>query len=453
MYARLMTDMEDYQSRGINPKRVEDWENSRRSPCTKDCWEVWDFDATLDDGAVLSLRVATKDGASIHSAKDTPVIRLSLVRGDGTLVQASRSFAAADCTWDEQELDIHCDDCELSGTLRGIHLVANALEVQGVSAPAQAEEAEAESTRSAETAESEETAKAATKSAESAEAEETAETAKAVAESTTISLNLDFTALTRPVRPATGILDMGHDGKRMLGWVCPMPLARVEGTVVIGDETHAIAGTARHSHAWGTVTPSRAINDWLVVSQDFGERMVMLLDATSSSRSGFIRFPMIFVMNKRGNLLYSNTLDSACTIETDDWYDDPETGTAFPSAVAYSFDTPDGVSLRYELRGEGSLSAPEVHPCGSGAWGLTEFSCTDARFRAAGTLSITSPDASGVASETQGAGDDDDSYDGADLHLRTAMWTGETCFACGLVGKTFNVEHSPQITTEYVFEN
>ena len=285
MYARLMTDMEDYQSRGINPKRVEDWENSRRSPCTKDCWEAWDFDATLDDGAVLSLRVATKDGASIHSAKDTPVIRLSLVRGDGTLVQASRSFAAADCTWDEQELDIHCDDCELSGTLRGIHLVANALEVQGVSAPAQAEEAEAESTRSAETAESEETAKAATKSAGSAE---TAETAKAVAESTTISLNLDFTALTRPVRPATGILDMGHDGKRMLGWVCPMPLARVEGTVVIGDETHAIAGTARHSHAWGTVTPSRAINDWLVVSQD--------------------------VMNKRGNLLYSNTLDSACTI-------------------------------------------------------------------------------------------------------------------------------------------
>lgn len=437
MYARLMTDMEDYQSRGINPKRVEDWENSRRSPCAKDCWEAWDFDATLDDGAVLSLRVATKDGASIHSAKDAPVIRLSLVRGDGTLVQASRSFAAADCTWDEQELDIHCDDCELSGTLRSIHLAALGLKTQEASAPAQAEE----------------TAEAAAESAGSAETEETAETSKIAAESTTISLNLDFTALTRPVRPATGILDMGHDGKRMLGWVCPMPLARVEGTVVIGDETHAIAGTARHSHAWGTVTPSRAINDWLVVSQDFGERMVMLLDATSSSRSGFIRFPMIFVMNKRGNLLYSNTLDSACTAETDDWYDDPETGTAFPSAVAYSFDTPDGVSLRYELRGEGPLSAPEVHPCGSGTWGLTKFSCTDARFRAAGTLSITSPDASGVASETEGSDSDVDSYDGADLHLRTAQWTGETCFACGLVGKTFNVEHSPQITTEYAFEN
>ena len=141
MYARLMTDMEDYQSRGINPKRVEDWENSRRSPCAKDCWEAWDFDAALDGGAVLSLRVATKDGASIHSAKDAPVIRLSLVRGDGTLVQASRSFAAADCTWDEQELDIHCDDCELSGTLRGIHLAALGLKTQETSAPAQAEEA------------------------------------------------------------------------------------------------------------------------------------------------------------------------------------------------------------------------------------------------------------------------------------------------------------------------
>ena len=433
MYARLMTDMEDYQSRGINPKRVEDWENSRRSPCAKDCWEAWDFDATLDGGAVLSLRVATKDGASIHSAKDAPVIRLSLVRGDGTLVQASRSFAAADCTWDEQELDIRCDDCELSGTLRGIHLAALGLKTQETSAPAQAEEA----------------------AVESAESTETEETVVHSVQSTqcTISLNLDFTALTRPVRPATGILDMGHDGKHMLGWVCPMPLARVEGTVVIGGESHAIVGTARHSHAWGTVTPSHAINDWLVVSQDFGERMVMLLDATSSSRSGFIRFPMIFVMNKRGNLLYSNTLDSACTAETDDWYDDPETGTAFPCAVAYSFDTPDGVKLRYELRGEEPLSAPEVHPCGSGAWGLTKFSCTDARFRAVGTLSITSPDASGVASETQDAGDDGDSYDGADLHLRTAMWTGEACFACGLVGKTFNVEHSPQITTEYAFEN
>lgn len=263
MYARLMTDMEDYQSRGINPKRVEDWENSRRSPCAKDCWEAWDFDTTLDDGAVLSLRVATKDGASIHSAKDAPVIRLSLVRGDGTLVQASRSFAAADCTWDEQELDIHCDDCELSGTLRGIHLVANALEVQGASAPAQATQTaagftasveapevatasagfaksvrftEAVVTESAETKESAaaaagpagfaatemesvKSAKSVETATESAESTETEETVVHSVQSAqcTISLNLDFTALTRPVRPATGILDMGHDGKHMLG--------------------------------------------------------------------------------------------------------------------------------------------------------------------------------------------------------------------------------------------
>lgn len=426
MYARLMTDMEDYQDRGINPKHVEEWENSRRSPCAKDCWEAWDVDATLDDGSLLSVRLETKDGASLHSANDAPVVRLVLVRGDGSKLCALRRFAAADCTWDAEALGVRCGECMLDGTLRRIHVEATGLQVQGN--PGDGGDC-------------------------------------------AVEVSFDLAASTRPVRPATGILDTGRDGRRMLGWICPMPRAVLNGSLTVGGETRAIAGTARHAHAWGTVAPTRALNDWLFVTHDLGERTVALLDVTSSARSGFIRFPMVWVMNKRGNVIYSSTTDTACTARTIDWYDDPATGRRFPHALSYAFRTPDGGTVRYELRGQEPAGDPCGIPCGTGAFGIARHSYVQACFLAAGTLSVTMPSETGDGPEAQHGQDDaeaenragrgageagdewnrEDSYDGADLHMRTTVWTGQTHFGCALAGDSFDVEHSPQILTEYAF--
>lgn len=55
---RVEYDQADFARRGVNPLRIEDWEDGRRTPQTEQHYEWWYFDAVLTDGtkvtAVLS---------------------------------------------------------------------------------------------------------------------------------------------------------------------------------------------------------------------------------------------------------------------------------------------------------------------------------------------------------------------------------------------------------------
>ena len=510
MYARLMTDMEDYQARGINPKRMEDWEEARRSPHAAGSWEVWDFDAAVDDGSLLRLRVGTKRPDSVRSSKDSPYVDLTWLRQDGTVVRAWRDFQPVECTWDESALGVHYDDCDIAGTLKFITLdiaglvpddtegmEGNAVTVNDTGAADGVTDDNADATDAEKAdADTKTTSKTAIETITEAEGTDSDATAPVTDDEDgletdgdddagTVSVRLTLTSQARPVRPATGILDVGHDGKSCLGWTCPMPLAAMTGTITVDGKTQRVSATARHTHVWGTVPPTQALNDWMLASQNFGDRTVTLFDATSAAKSGCIRFPIVFVTNKRGNLIYSSTLDTACAEEVGDWYDDPETGQRFPLKVSYTFDTPEGGTIRYTLDGGDPLEAPRTITCGASRLGLKKLSYALAGFEATGTLEVTAPgrrragasvrvtaqgrvtvrpgdanaDDGSDGGRAGGSGADNggetdnytDSYDGADLHMNTTTRTGHTQFLCALAGKGFDADHAPQISTEYAF--
>ena len=48
--ARLMDQPEDFKRLGINPDKVEKWEDGRRTHTEEVGSEVWYFDGTMDDG-------------------------------------------------------------------------------------------------------------------------------------------------------------------------------------------------------------------------------------------------------------------------------------------------------------------------------------------------------------------------------------------------------------------
>jgi hypothetical protein len=55
---------------------------------------------------------------------------------------------------------------------------------------------------------------------------------------------------------------MRFDGKVALGWVVPMPRARVEGTLKVGDLTWAVKGLGYHDHNWGELNLVDTIGYW-----------------------------------------------------------------------------------------------------------------------------------------------------------------------------------------------
>lgn len=54
---RYMDRPEDFKRLGINPEKVELWEEGRRVASAPGHNEVWYFDATMDDGSKIGVNI------------------------------------------------------------------------------------------------------------------------------------------------------------------------------------------------------------------------------------------------------------------------------------------------------------------------------------------------------------------------------------------------------------
>lgn len=449
MDMRLMNDMEDYQRLGLNPKKVEDWEAQRRSPRARNAWEAWTVGATLDDGTLLDITYATKDPAHIGSADDTPVIDMTLTGPDGTVTHATRSIDADRCTFGEGGLDLGFDDCRARGDLRSLRLTATDLTLDSDNTSAISDEA-----ADNQAADGEDTTAGETNDENDAHYR---------IHGTGFDLRLDTQA--RPLRPATGIFDYGHDARSCVGWLSPMPVATISGTIVIDGTARHVTGHARHTHEWGTIAPSDAWNHVLTVTQRFHGMTLTLVDITGAHRTGYIRYPMVFLTNERGILAYSDTLDTHChSTVTGTATAGDDDGAPYPNGITYTFDTPDNGTITYALADAEPLGDAATLRYATGAFGLKKHHIDTIRLTGTGTLTITEPQGArgrhAIVSHGTVVQSDDtpdtadttvDSYDDPSLHATTTTYKGPAVATFRITGKQFDVRHAPQIVTEYVY--
>ena len=437
MYMRLMNEMEDFEALRINPKRVEPWEDQRRAPATKNSWDLWIFDAVLDDGRHLTVNFSTKPFGKIRSGKDLPTIEMTVTDG-GEVHHTVRSFDPVDCTYGEDGCSIGFDDCSAKGDLRTYEI-----EIPGDEDAA----------------------------------------------------SFTIANLTKPFRPGTGVFDFGHDARDYFGIVCPVTRGEISGTVTVDGETTEIHGLARHLHLWGNVPPT-VWNHGLVAWQYADDATLMIMDLTSARSSGFVRYPMCFVQNSRGTVVFDSTFDAHCTSEIVKESDDA------PTKVHYVFESPDGSTVTYDLEADGSVTPQNLDV--AKAIGTTHGTVCEFDTQGDATLErpkredrrsrrrerimearreqlspdelsngaendaapdakpeTTETDASDDASKAASGGDNaaanetaDEIYDPAGYGLSEKVTTsarGDGMCTFVLFGKTYHVEHSPQVQTEYLF--
>lgn len=287
--ARLMNTPDDYARLGVNPERIEVWEDGRRSTPEKGTWEWWYFDAILDDSTHIVIQFFTKSGTHMNSGSDHPKFKIRVTLPDGTEYSQGRDFSAKKCSWSREMCDVRYGNNHFTGNLRDYSVYLEPL--KGIGA------------------------------------------------------DLNLHSQSSPYRPGSAYFEFGTPGKYYT-WFCAVPRGELTGTLTLDGTERSIHGYAYHDHQWGNVTFLKEWNHWIWARQSFDDCSMLVFDMVSTESSEYTRFPIVFVQDTDGNLLYESLDNVHCDILSE-YYDEVSEKTC-PKEIHYIFEN-DGIRAEYKL--------------------------------------------------------------------------------------------------------
>lgn len=287
---RMMDTPEDYERLGVSSDGVEKWEDGRRTEPAAGIYEWWYFDAILDDDTKIVAHFNTSDRDQLHLPEDVPSVNIEITDPDGTLHKQVAEFAVEDATFATDGCDTRIGPHRFQGDLRTYRIHVEPTD--GVGA------------------------------------------------------DLVLTSTATPFRPGTGYIGFGDDDEMFFTWLCAVPRGDVSGTITIDGEVREVTGRGYHDHQWSNINPLRAWNTWLWARQNFGDYSILVFDFVAGGEFGFTRFPVAFIHDGEGNLVFENTRDVSFDVFEE--YTDPESGKDYPKDCRYTFDD-DGQKITYRL--------------------------------------------------------------------------------------------------------
>lgn len=122
--ARLMNSLEDYQKLGINPHKIETWEDGRRNRNTAaGNWEWWYFDSILDGGTKAVIQFFTKAGMrNIAKDRDVPSVTIKITTPDGKVHTGDFKVNPKHCSYGTDRCDVHIGAHSFVGDFQRYHI-------------------------------------------------------------------------------------------------------------------------------------------------------------------------------------------------------------------------------------------------------------------------------------------------------------------------------------------
>lgn len=290
---------EDYKKLGINPDQIEIWEDSRRNrDSSAGNWEWWYFDSILDDGTKAVLQFFTKAGMkNIQKNGDVPSVTIKITTADGKLYEDEALPDKTECTYGTDKCDVHLGECSFVGDFHEYQIFAKGK--KGVTA------------------------------------------------------DLKLVSCAKPYRPGTAYFDFGNG--EFYTWLCSVPQGEVTGTLTFGGKTVHVHGTGYHDHQWGNRFYLHEWNNWLWARQSFGDYSVLTFDFITSKEAGYKRFPILFIQNRDGEIVFENRENVKCVIPEMTPVD-PASKKEYPKVICYEFEA-EGKKVSYQLEGLETLEA------------------------------------------------------------------------------------------------
>lgn len=298
--ARLLDRPEDYKQLGLNPDKVEMWEDGRRNNDSGPSnWEWWYFDMILDDGTTSIIQFFTNGRQGLKKDVDVPTVTMKVTTPDGKKYQKSPNFKADDASFSKDQCDVKIGNNIFKGDLKNYEIFVD---------PADGG----------------------------------------------IGADLKLVNVNTPYRPGTAYFNFG-EGDEFYTWFCTVPKCKVTGTLTYNGKTIQVNTYGYHDHQWGKCDLLNYWNNWVWAHQSFEDYTLLVFDMVSSKNTNFTRFPIVFVQNKEGQIVFQNTQNVECTV-LEEYHDDEASGKDFPKAIHYIFEN-DGKKLEYTLTSREILEA------------------------------------------------------------------------------------------------
>jgi len=279
---RLADQPADFKRLGVNPNCVEVWEDGRRNKDTRaNNWEWWYSDFIFDDGTKAVAQFFTKRFSKLRSSGDYPAIHLRITLPDGTMYKEEIDVNAKDASFSQERCDTVLGPHFFKGDLCEYHIHVEPIKGYG--------------------------------------------------------LDLILSSRSKPYRPGTAFFEFGSPDNYYT-WLCALPRGDVTGTLTYDGSTREVRGYGYHDHQWGSENWLYEWNHWLWARQRYDDYSLLVFDMTATKKNDYERFPIMFIQDKDGNLVFENKGGVKCEL-LEEYHDKDISGKNYPKDVRYTFES------------------------------------------------------------------------------------------------------------------
>ncbi len=138
---------------------------------------------------------------------------------------------------------------------------------------------------------------------------------------------------------------------RVMGWLVPLPRARVRGTLRVRGEEMEVEGQGYHDHNWGEVPLFHLVDNWHWGHLVSGETTIIWADITMDRSLDYDR-TFMFLLAHRDRLVYESP---ELIIRYSDWVENPLYLHPYPGTITVGFGAEEDLD-----RGEFTMEVREV---------------------------------------------------------------------------------------------
>lgn len=278
---RYMDRPEDYKKLGVNPNKIELWEDGRRDNDDPGHWEWWYFDALMDDGTAVIIQFLEKSFQTINDSVGHPFINFQITMPDGKHYEEMVPCSIDDRKLGKDKCDVHHGANYFVGDFKNYHIHVEPY--NGIAA------------------------------------------------------DIHLKSLTQPFRPGSAYLSADEKDEEYYTWLCSVPKGEVMGSLTVEGKRFEVHGFGYHDHQWGSINYMTLWNHWTWARHNFEDYSLLVFDMTSSKSYGFKHFPITFIEDKDGNIIFENTKSESCSCEVLEEYRDEVSGKDYPKVTKYIF--------------------------------------------------------------------------------------------------------------------
>jgi Predicted secreted hydrolase len=279
---RMQNTPEDFKRLGVSQDKFELWEDGLREDFRQGTYEWWYFDAIMDDGSKVVIHFNTKDLRTMHDNACHPTTTIKITTPDGISTEKQYEYTSDEFSYSKEQCDVKCGPHSFIGNLREYTIKVSPIEGLGA--------------------------------------------------------DLKLSSLSQPWRPGTGYFAFGDNDEQYFTWLCVVPKGKVSGNITVNGKTIEVQGYGYHDHQWGCINPLMAWNTWLWARLDLEDYSMLVFDFVAAKEYGFTRFPLTFIQDKDGNLIFENTDSNNVKYEVFEEYKQEGTNKYYPKISKYIFE-------------------------------------------------------------------------------------------------------------------